>query len=128
MADQLVLLDDRLLIEELLFGLAADARLLTTTYWYYRACRAAVEAAGGHMSGPFEQLGPRSSDERSPPCFNCGPRLGFGDPRRHRTDRRRGRLALTGSSAGRSPAGSFGRRNRVARGAIPMNWLGLPAA
>jgi hypothetical protein len=53
-----VLLDDRLLVEELLVGLpATGARAIgTSTYWYYRACRAAVAGAGGHLSGPFEQL------------------------------------------------------------------------
>lgn len=54
-----VLLDDRLLIEELLVGLpvdAADVELSTTTYWYYRACRAAVAGGGGQLSGPFENL------------------------------------------------------------------------
>lgn len=25
-------------------------------YWYYRACRAAVLSAGGHLSGPFADL------------------------------------------------------------------------
>lgn len=25
-------------------------------YWYYRACRAAVAGAGGHLSGPFQEL------------------------------------------------------------------------
>lgn len=55
---QLVIVDDRLLIEELLFGLAKgkDIALCTTTYWYYRACRAAVLGAGGHLSGPFQEL------------------------------------------------------------------------
>lgn len=55
-----VLLDDRLLIEELLVGLDRGRRrptLFTTSYWYYRACRAAVAGAGGHLSGPFERLG-----------------------------------------------------------------------
>jgi len=52
-----VILDDRLLIEELLVGLRANAvQLHTTSYWYYRACRAAVLGAGGHLSGPFERL------------------------------------------------------------------------
>jgi hypothetical protein len=32
--------------------------LSTTSYWYYRACRAAAAGAGGHLSGPFEQLAP----------------------------------------------------------------------
>jgi hypothetical protein len=54
----LVIVDDRLLIEELLGGLAKDASVVlhTTVYWYYRACRAAVLGAGGHLSGPFQQL------------------------------------------------------------------------
>ena len=54
-----VLLDDRLLIEELLAGLRWGRRraaIYTTSYWYYRACRAAVAGAGGHLSGPFERL------------------------------------------------------------------------
>lgn len=54
-----VVLDDRLLIEELLVGLHSPGRpiaLHTTTYWYYRACRAAVAGAGGHLSGPFQEL------------------------------------------------------------------------
>lgn len=53
-----LILDDRLLIEELLVGLHRPrlSALFTTTYWYYRACRAAVLGAGGHLSGPFEAL------------------------------------------------------------------------
>jgi hypothetical protein len=54
-----VLLDDRLLIEELLVGLRSSrVELYTTFVWYFRACRAAVLGAGGHLSGPFEKLGP----------------------------------------------------------------------
>lgn len=49
-------MDDRLLIEELLVGLDEEGRRYTTAYWYYRACRAAVIGAGGHLSGPFSQL------------------------------------------------------------------------
>jgi hypothetical protein len=48
-----VILDDRLLIEELLVGIDEEGERHTTTYWYYRACRAAVGGAGGHLSGPF---------------------------------------------------------------------------
>ena len=48
-----IVLDDRLLIEELLVGLDEEGERHTTTYWYYRACRAAVSGAGGHLSGPF---------------------------------------------------------------------------
>ena len=52
-AVQRVVLDDRLLIEELLVGIDEKGERATTTYWYYRACRAAVRGAGGHLSGPF---------------------------------------------------------------------------
>jgi hypothetical protein len=53
----MVVLDDRLLIEELLVGLRKNqVRFFTTVYWYYRACRAAVLGAGGHLSGPYAQL------------------------------------------------------------------------
>lgn len=52
-----VVLDDRLLIKELLTGLdRPGAKLHTTSYWYYRACRVAVAGAGGHLSGPFQEL------------------------------------------------------------------------
>ena len=53
-----VIVDDRLLIEELLVGLRRRARveLHTTMYWYYRACRAAVLGAGGQLLGPFADL------------------------------------------------------------------------
>jgi hypothetical protein len=55
---RLVIVDDRLLIEELLVGLAKGRSVVlhTTAYWYYRACRAAVIGAGGHLSGPFQEL------------------------------------------------------------------------
>lgn len=51
-----IVLDDRLLIEELLVGLDEEGERHTTAYWYYRACRAAVGGAGGHLSGPFRGL------------------------------------------------------------------------
>ena len=62
-----LLVDDRLLIEELLVGLDLGRRrraLHTTTYWYYRSCRAAIASAGGHLSGPFDQL-PVAEQERA---------------------------------------------------------------
>ncbi len=51
-----IILDDRLLTEELLVGVDEEGERHTTTYWYYRACRAAVSGAGGHLSGPFVGL------------------------------------------------------------------------
>ena len=58
MPERRLILDDRLLIEELLVGLGRRGELRTTAYWYYRACRAAVVGAGGHLSGPFVGLDP----------------------------------------------------------------------
>ena len=57
---RVLLLDDHALIEEILTeSISArepNSSLLTTCYWYYRACRGAVLGAGGQLSGPFEQL------------------------------------------------------------------------
>ena len=60
-----VVLDDRLLIEQLLVGIAMTGiALYTTANWYCRAYRAAVAGAGGQLSGPFEHLD-RSEQERA---------------------------------------------------------------
>jgi hypothetical protein len=60
-----VVIDDRLLIEELLVGIDRnDAAIHTTMYWYYRACRAAVAGAGGHLSGPFGGV-PQGEQQRA---------------------------------------------------------------
>jgi hypothetical protein len=60
-----VVVDDRLLIEELLVGIDHLGQSIhTTTYWYYRACRAAVAGAGGHLSGPFRDV-PRAEQQRA---------------------------------------------------------------
>ena len=54
----LALIDDRLLVTDLLEDLTRprNVRFATTSYWYYRACRAAVVGAGGQLSGPFSQV------------------------------------------------------------------------
>lgn len=54
-----VLVDDWLLVARVVglpITLPRRAVLHTTIYWYYRACRAAVAGAGGHLSGPFVAL------------------------------------------------------------------------
>mgnify|MGYP000892792517 CR=1 FL=1 len=54
-----MLIDDRLLIDEILVGLPGrrpTGPLSTTSYWYYRACRASVAGGAGHLSGPFAAL------------------------------------------------------------------------
>lgn len=56
-----LLLDDRALVA-LLVGerlpITRRAERFTTTYFWFRACRAVVVGAGGHLSGPFERLDP----------------------------------------------------------------------
>src|SRR3954470_9906706 len=79
-----VLLDDRLLIEELLVGLPRGRRrptLFTTSYWYYRACRAAVVGAGGHLSGPFEQLAQSEQERAILSLLELRDDIGLPDPR-----------------------------------------------
>lgn len=79
-----VLLDDRLLIEELLVGLDAGRRspqLYTSAYWYYRACRAAVIGAGGHLSGPFEQLPTAQQEQAILSLLELRDDIGLPDPR-----------------------------------------------
>ncbi len=84
MAPDNVVLDDRLLIEELLLGLpdaAAGVSLHTTTYWYYRACRAAVAGAGGHLSGPFHELAGREQGRAILSLLDLRPEIGLPNPR-----------------------------------------------
>ena len=52
------LIDDRLLIARLVGERVRLPRvgLFTTSYWYYRACRAAVVGGSGQLSGPFARL------------------------------------------------------------------------
>ncbi len=79
-----LLLDDRLLIEELLVGLAwgrGRPELYTTSYWYYRACRAAVAGAGGHLSGPFERLGRPHQERAILSLLELREDIGLPDPR-----------------------------------------------
>jgi len=56
-----LLLDDRALVA-LLVGerlpITRGAERFTTTYFWFRACRAVVVGAGGRLSGPFERLEP----------------------------------------------------------------------
>lgn len=83
MTPEIVVLDDRLLIEELLVGLPAPSVALhTTTYWYYRACRAAVLGAGGHLSGPFVQLGVEEQGTAILSLLELRENLSLPDPRR----------------------------------------------
>jgi hypothetical protein len=77
-----VVLDDRLLIEELLVGIdRRGARLHTTAYWYYRACRAAVAGAGGHLSGPFRGLSVDEQQRAVASMLQLPDEIGLSPPR-----------------------------------------------
>ena len=84
MAAEVVVLDDRLLIEELLVGLPRQRRrpsVFTTSYWYYRACRAAVAGAVGQLSGPFEQLAAPEQERAILSLLELPEDIGLPDPR-----------------------------------------------
>lgn len=79
-----VLIDDRLLVEELLVGLRWGRRspsIYTTSYWYYRACRAAVAGAGGHLSGPFELVPLEQQETAILSLLELREDIGLPDPR-----------------------------------------------
>src|SRR4051795_6267973 len=79
-----IVLDDRLLIEELLVGLrhrVRRAEFHSTIYWYYRACRAAVAGAGGHLSGPFQELADDEQGRAIISLLDLRPDIGLPDPR-----------------------------------------------
>lgn len=79
-----VLLDDRLLIEELLEGIAVGRRRIeftTTAYWYYRACRAAVAGGAGHLSGPFSNLAASEQERAILSLLELRGDIGLTDPR-----------------------------------------------
>lgn len=77
-----VVLDDRLLIEELLVGSRRPGvQLHTTAYWYYRACRAAVLGAGGHLSGPFRELAPQDQERAISAMLQLPNDIGLPDTR-----------------------------------------------
>ena len=81
MAVPTIILDDRLLIEELLVGLDDEGERHTTTYWYYRACRAAVGGAGGHLSGPFLGLDASRQATAIRSLLSLPEAIGLPDPR-----------------------------------------------
>jgi hypothetical protein len=126
--DEVILLDDRLLIEELLVGLAADARLFTTTYWYYRACRAAVEGAAGHLSGPFEQLAQPEQRRAIAALLQLRDDIALPDPRRTvpvmvdvaGRHRRLNVLNLEAVAAARTEGAAVWLSPEAARGALPQ--------
>lgn len=77
-----VVLDDRLLIEELLVGLdGVEGSLHTSMLWYFRSCRAAAAGAGGQLSGPFAALGPDDQESSIASLLTLRDDIGLPEPR-----------------------------------------------
>lgn len=82
---RVLLLDDHALIKEILTGSISarepNSSLLTTSYWYYRACRGAVLGAGGQLSGPFERLADDLQEAAIATLLTLPERIELPDPR-----------------------------------------------
>ncbi len=79
-----LLIDDRLLVAHLLeapLPLPEHSSLATTTYWYYRACRAAASGGSGQLSGPFRALDSRRQGEAIGAMLRLPDRIGLPDGR-----------------------------------------------
>jgi hypothetical protein len=79
-----ILIDDWLLVARTAgvpVRLPRWAALHTTIYWYYRACRAAITGAGGHLSGPFTALDPARQAVAIQAMLELGDDVGLPDPR-----------------------------------------------
>jgi hypothetical protein len=80
-----VLLDDRSLVAHLVgerLPVAKGAERFTSTYFYFRACRAVVAGAGGRLSGPFRQLDPDWRAAALDHILALPDDVGLPDPRR----------------------------------------------
>jgi hypothetical protein len=80
-----LLIDDRLLVAFLVgapLTLPEHDSLLTTTYWYYRACRAAVSGGSGQLSGPFRALNESRRGDAIAAMLRLPDNGGLPDPRR----------------------------------------------
>jgi hypothetical protein len=61
---------------------AKGAERFTSTYFYFRACRAVVVGAGGRLSGPFRQLDPQRRAAALDRILALPDDVGLPDPRR----------------------------------------------
>lgn len=79
-----VLLDDRLLVEELLVGLRTRAlrRSAHHVVLVLPGLRAAVVGGGGQLSGPFEQVPPIEQSRAIASLLQLRDDIGLPDPRR----------------------------------------------
>lgn len=80
-----VLIDDRLLVAYLTGARVPSRRskasLHSTTYWYYRACRAAALGGSGQLSGPFAELDGEDQARAIAAMLQLPDEVGLPDPR-----------------------------------------------
>ena len=77
------LIDDRLLVARLVGEKVRLPRagLTTTSYWYYRACRAAIVGGAGQLSGPFAFLEAREQAAAIRTMLSLPEDIALPDPR-----------------------------------------------
>jgi hypothetical protein len=77
------LIDDRLLVAHITRASIGRVRgpLATTTYWYYRACRAAAIGGGGRLSDPFAHLPPDLQSQATAAMLHLPLDIALPDPR-----------------------------------------------
>ena len=79
-----LVVDDRVLVALLLgeeFPNPEDGERFTTSYFYFRACRAVVAGVGGRLSGPFERLEPERQALALEAMLALPDDVGLPDPR-----------------------------------------------
>jgi hypothetical protein len=84
LAPKPLLVDDRVLVA-LVVGerlpITRRAEVFTTSYFYFRACRAVAVGLGGHLSGPFKDLDPGHRDAALGQLLMLPDEVGLPDPR-----------------------------------------------
>lgn len=125
-----ILIDDRLLVAYLVgapLHLPCHRSIATTTYWYYRACRAAVAGGTGQLSGPFRALAPTRQGEAIAAMLHLPDDVELPDPRRlvpemvavHRRHPQINVMNVEAAAAARLLAARVALSSAAARGVLP---------
>lgn len=140
-----LLSDDRLLVAHLLdapLALPEHSVLATATYWYYRACRAAISGGSGQLSGLFRALDAARQGMAIAAMLGLPDHIELPDPRRvvpemvavHRRHPQLNLLNLEAAAAARSLAAGVALSPAAADGVLPaildeeaIDWVTLEA-
>lgn len=145
LTNRTLLIDDRLLVAHLVgapLDLPEHDSLLTTSYWYYRACRAAVGGGNGRLSGPFRALDAMRQGEAIAAMLHLPDHVGLPDPRLlvpemvaiHRRHPQLNLLNIEAAAAARLLVGHVALSSSAAAGVLPaileterIEWVTLQA-